>query len=273
MIKNKIDMKNIKLYISLIAFCTFFAVQPAKAQEEQSTSPSNFKLFFEKNINYQVRAQFSIGGSSPLGMPIQIREINSYNPTLQIGLEANATKWFTDKQKWGIRTGLRFEGRGMKTDAKVKNYYTQIDEDHGKQTKGYFTGNVKTNMKNSYITFPVLVVFNATENWNVYGGFYFSGLIDKDFNGYVYDGILREGTPIGDAVPFEGNDKGFYNFSQDQSRFQWGAQFGGEYKMNKHFKLFADLNWGLNPLFKSNFDAISFSMYNIYLNMGFGYTF
>ncbi|MGG5505709.1 MULTISPECIES: porin family protein [unclassified Myroides] len=246
-------------------------IDPLASQAEENTS--SFVAFFKKNTTYQARAQFSIGGSTPLGIPAQIREINSYNPTLQLGLEVNATKWLADNHVWGIRTGLRFEGRGMRTDARVKNYYTQIDGEAGKQTKGYFTGNVKTKMKNSYITFPVLAVYQATEKWNVYGGFYFSGLIDKDFTGYVYDGVLREGNPIGTPVEFNNGGKGEYDFSADLNRFQWGTELGFEYKMNEHFRLFSDLNWGLNNLFKKDFEAITFNMYSIYVNLGFGYQF
>ncbi len=250
-----------------------FALIQTNITAQENIDKSKFAQFFEKNIEYQARAQFSIGGSSPMGIPATIREINSYNPTLQLGLELNVTKWVDDTHKWGIRTGLRFEGRGMRTDARVKNYYTEVDGGDGKYTKGYFTGNVKTKMKNSYITFPVLAVFNVSENWNLSGGVYFSGIIDKDFTGYVYDGVLRESSPIGTPVEFEGDSKGDYDFSENLNRFQWGVQLGGEYKMNKNFKLFADLNWGVNNLFQSDFTAIQFNMYSVYVNLGFGYTF
>lgn len=262
-------MRNkLKYSLLLVLLCGW--ITPMMAQESGIKDSLGF---FAKDIDYQVRAQFSIGGSSPLGMPAQIREINNYNPTLQLGLEANATKWFSDAKDWGVRIGLRFEGRGMKTDARVKNYYTQIDGGEGKYTKGYFTGNVKTTMKSSYITFPILATYKASSRWNLYGGFYVSGLIDKDFNGYVYDGVLREGNPIGSPVVFEGDGRGEYDFSEDMNRFQWGTQWGAEYKMNQNFRLFADLNWGLNSLFKKDFDAISFKMYSIYANIGFGYQF
>lgn len=254
-------------------FCFIFVQTNILAQNNTEVEDSNFSQFFTKNIEYQARAQFSIGGSAPLNFPASIRKINSYNPTLQLGLEVNATKWFNDNQKWGIRTGLRFEGRGMKTDAQVKNYYTEVDGGNGKYTKGYFTGNVKTKMKNSYITFPVLAVYNASELWNFSGGLYFSGLIDKDFNGYVYEGTLREDSPIGTPIEFEGDAKGDYDFSENLNHFQWGLQVGSEYKMNQNFKLFADLNWGINNLFEKDFTAIQFNMYSIYLNLGFGYTF
>ena len=31
--------------------------------------------------------------------------------------------------------------------------------------------------------------------------------------------------------------------------------------------------WGLNNIFKKDFETISFNMYPIYLNIGFGYVF
>lgn len=35
----------------------------------------------------------------------------------------------------------------------------------------------------------------------------------------------------------------------------------------------ADLTWGLNNIFKNDFHTITFAMYPIYLNIGFGYAF
>ena len=261
-------MKKYQLFYSVLA-CLFISILQAQNTYQETQKDTTFF----STVDYQIKAKFSIGGSSPLGMPVQIREIISYNPTLQLGLEFNATKWFSDDEKWGIRTGLRFEGKGMKTDARVKNYYTQIDEGAGRQTKGYFTGKVKTNMKNSYITFPVLLSYRSSEKWKLNAGLTFSGLIDKDFHGYVYEGTLREGTPIGTPVEFEGDARGNYDFSTELNRFQWAAEIGTEYKINTHLLIYTDLNWGLNGLFKKNFDAISFSLYSIYLNIGFGYHF
>ncbi len=102
--------------------------------------------FFNTDIDYQVRANYSIGGSAPMGMPREIRKIESYNPTLALGLEANATKWVSEDRKWGIRVGVRVEGKGMKTKAEVKNYLTEIKQDNSK-VRGYYTGKVQTTVK------------------------------------------------------------------------------------------------------------------------------
>ncbi|MTG96613.1 MULTISPECIES: porin family protein [Myroides] len=253
------------IYIILVALMPLYVT----AQVTENTKEENF---FIHNMDYQVRAQFSIGGSSPLGLPREIRKIDSYNPTLQLGLEANATKWLTVDQKWGVRIGLRFEGKGMKTKAEVKDYKTRIFYE-GTELNGYYDGKVRTNVRNTYITFPISAVYRITPKWNIYGGVYLSGLIDKNFDGYVYDGTFRKDSPVGDRINFKDEERGEYDFSDEVRKFQWGAQIGGEWTLNKNFKLFSDLTYGFNGVLRSDFDAISFSMHNIYLNLGFGYQF
>lgn len=245
----------------------FFIITCASAYAQKSNS------FFDKNLEYQIRVQLSLGGASPLGLPAQIREIESFKPANVFGIEGNVTKWLSDKQEYGIRTGLKYEGRGMKTQARVKNYYTQIEDETGAQTKGYFTGHVITEMKNTYLTIPLSFVWNATKHWNFYGGFYFSRILGKSFTGYIHDGDFREGTPIGELTTFEGTAQGLYDFSKDLKRFQWGNQIGAEYKTSRNFRIFADFTMANNQLFKSDFESITFKMYNIYGNIGFGHTF
>ena len=51
------------------------------------------------------------------------------------------------------------------------------------------------------------------------------------------------------------------------------VQAGAEWKAFKHLNVYADLVWGLNDIFKKEFKTITFNMYPIYLNVGFGYAF
>ena len=64
-----------------------------------------------------------------------------------------------------------------------------------------------------------------------------------------------------------------YDFSDDLRHFQWGLQVGAGWRAFKHLNVYADLTWGLNDIFKSDFNTITFAMYPIYLNIGFGYAF
>lgn len=259
-------MKFKHLSIILLGITSLFT----SAQEVNT--PIKKTNFFTENTTVQLRSQFSIGGASPLGLPREIRAIKSYNPTLQLGIETNFTKWFSAEHKWGIRTGLRVEGKGMKTESIVKDYLTQINY-NGSQVKGNFTGEVRTEVRNTYLTIPLLATYNINKQWGVYGGLYFSTAIDKAFGGHVHNGYLRQTNPTGQKLIFEGDKKAEYDFSNEVNNFQWGTQLGAEWKLNNNFLLFGDLTYGFNSLLDNDFEAISFSMHNIYLNIGFGYQF
>lgn len=263
-------MKNIpQSFIILLWSISYLTV----SAQEKNSSKEKIHSFFYENIEYQALLQVSVGGASPLGIPAQIREIESFRPINPFGIGMNATKWLDDKQQFGIRAGLKFEGRGMKTQARVKNYYTQIEDDTGAQTKGYFTGHVITELENYYFTLPLSFVWNATEKWNFYAGFYFSLAANKSFTGYIYDGAFREGTPIGELTTFEGTSQGLYDFSDDLKTFQWGNQIGAEYKTKSNWLVFADVTMANTQVFQSDFESISFKMYNIYGNFGVAYRF
>ena len=207
-----------------------------------------------KGLEYRIKAGVNIGGTSPLPLPAEIREINSYRPGAQLAIEGNIIKWFDRNRKWGGLFGIRLENKGMKTDARVKNW----------------TGNVKTNVKNSYITLPFQVIYKVSPRWDLKFGPYISILTNGDFSGVAYDGYIREGDPTGTKANVT---EATYDFSGDLRKFQWGLDAGAEWRAYKHLSVYADLTWGLNSIFPGDFESISFKMYNVYLNFGFGYVF
>lgn len=81
---------------------------------------------------------------------------------MAVAIEGNVTKWFDQEKKWGMRIGIRLDSKGMKTNANVKNYGMEIIGEGGERIKGNWTGYVKTNVKNTYLSFPVL----ATHQFN-----------------------------------------------------------------------------------------------------------
>ena len=145
----------------------------------------------------------------------------------------------------------------METKATVKNYSMEIIGSGGEKLKGNWTGGVQTKVENTYISAGPFVSFATNRN----------------FSGYVYDGYLREINPTGTKVEFSGDNRASYDFSDNLRKFQWGAQIGTEWKAFKHLIVYADLTWGLNDIFQKDFDTITFGMYPIYLNVGFGYAF
>lgn len=252
-----------------LLLCSLFAVG-VSAQRERTQSIINSYLH---GWEYSIKAGFNIGGTAPLPLPKEIRSIDSYAPGIAIAIEGNATKWFDAAKKWGLTLGLRLENKNMNTEATVKNYGMKIINENGGELQGLWTGGVKTKVKNSYLTVPVLVDYRISNRWKLSCGPYVSYMTEGNFSGHVYDGHLRTPDATGSRVNFSGGSIATYDFSDELRKFQWGLQLGGEWKAFKHLTVHADLTWGLNDIFQKDFDTISFAMYPIYLNMGFGYFF
>ncbi|NDV65079.1 porin family protein [Bacteroides sp. 224] len=222
-----------------------------------------------KGLEYSIKAGFNIGGTAPFPLPEEIRSIKSYTPSLGLNIEGSVTKWFS--KKWGAETGIRLESKGMRTNARVKNYSLEMTGEGG-YLKGRWTGLVKTKVYNTYITVPLLASYKLTSRWKLHGGTFFSYMTEGEFSGEAYNGYLRDENPTGSKVEI-GEEGATYDFSDDLSKFQWGAEVGAEWKAFKHLSVHSKLTWGFKDIFKSNFDTITFGMYPIYLNVGFGYLF
>ena len=151
-------------------------VANVQAQEERNKSLINSYLH---GWEYNIKAGFNIGGTSPIPLPKEIRKIDSYAPGIAIAIEGNATKWFDEKKKWGLTLGLRLENKNMTTEATVKNYGMKIINTNGGELAGLWTGGVKTKVKNSYLTIPILADYRISKRWIVSAGPYFSYLLDR----------------------------------------------------------------------------------------------
>lgn len=223
-------------------------------------------------VEYEVYAGTNIGGASPLPLPAEIREINSYNPQLNFHIGANVTKWLDVQKKWGVAVGLRLETKGMETKATVKNYGMAIIQD-GATVSGRWTGKVQTRYHSQQLVVPVTAVFKAHPRLKVHAGPYFAFAFSNDFDGYVYEGYLRDGDPTGTKWSFEGDARASYDFGDNLRHFQWGMQGGITWTAYKHLLVNANLAWGCNDIFESSFKTVTFNLYPIYLNFGFGYLF
>lgn len=224
------------------------------------------------NLEYEINAGVNIGGSTPMPIPGEIRNINSYKPGLHLSIGATITKYFGSKACWGIAASPRFEIKGMETDARVKNYGMSIIQD-GAKVSGYWTGMVETKYSQSLFTLPILGVYKINPRCRVMFGPYFSVAMANDFSGTVYEGYLRETDPTGDKISFEGDNKAAYDFSDNLRMIHWGLEAGVTWRAFKHLNVQAHLDWGLTDIFHSSFKTIQFGLYPIYANIGFGYAF
>jgi hypothetical protein len=238
----------------------------------QERTTSGLMWSYLHGLDYEVYAGVNIGGTSPIPLPAEIRQINSYSPDLNMLIGTTVTKWLTNDRKWGIGVGARFEGQGMETRATVKNYGMEIIQD-GSRVSGHWTGKVQTNYSSAMLTIPITAVYRLNDKWRFNVGPYLGIRLKGHFNGYVYDGYLREGDPTGNKVTFEGDSQASYDFSDELRRLHFGAQAGASWQAFSHLSVNANLAWGFNDIFKSSFKTVTFNLYPIYLNVGFGYRF
>lgn len=219
---------------------------------------------------YRIKAGFSIGGTAPMPLPAEIRKIESFNPLMNLMIGAEV-KHVLNKN-WSLLTGLQFETKGMDTQAQVKSYNITIVSGGEGEISGVFTGMVRTRVKNSYLTLPVLAMWkpDLQSQWGIKFGLYGSFLLDGAFSGSAYDGYLREGDPTGQRIDIT---TATYDFSKELQLWNWGAQLGAEWRPFPHLLAGIDLSWGINSIFKKDFDVITYKMYPIYCALSFGYVF
>ena len=256
--------------IAITALALLLGSGSLRAQEDRTPGIIRSALM---GLEYEVKAGVNIGGTSPLPLPEEIRRIDSYSPTFCFALEGDVVKWLGVKKRWGVVLGLRLETKGMQTGARTKNYGMEIIGDGGERLKGNWTGMVRTKYRGTFLSVPLLAAYEVNPRLRLQLGPYMSFMTDGDFSGHVYDGYLRENDPTGNKVVFEGEKRATYDFSDDLRTVQWGVQAGVNWKAFRHLTLSADLLWGLNDIFKKEFKTVTFDMYPIYLNIGFGYAF
>lgn len=257
---------------TLIALFIVVIVIGASAQNRKEVGDTDKNLIKAALKGWHIRlsAGYNIGGTAPLPLPREIRGIEGYNPGLNLAIEGTVEKNFK-ASPWGIRWGIRLETKGMTTRAKTKNYHMEAwNTDGSGKVQGAWTGKVKTSVKNTYLTLPVVAVYNIDKRWSVSAGAYASYLLDGEFTGAAYDGYIRDQDPTGEKAEVT---RAEYNFSSDIRKFNWGLQAGGEYKAYKHLALFANLQWSMNGIFPSDFGSVTFALYPIYGTLGFTYLF
>ena len=266
---NNNPMKHRLSYKASFVFIAALVSLVVSAQKDRTQTILKSELI---GLEYEVKAGFNLGGTSPIPLPVEIREIQYFKPSMGLSIEGSVTKWI-EKSRWAIRISAALENKGMNTKARVKNYGMEITGDGGEKMKGNWTGEVKTHVKNSYLTIPIQAVYKVSNRVTLNSGAYLSYLIEGAFSGTVFEGYIREGDPTGNKVVFSGDSSAPYDFSNDLQHLQYGVRLGCEWKAFSHLNVYGDLNWGLNNIFKKNFDTVTFNLYPIFLNVGFGYAF
>jgi hypothetical protein len=242
---------NIVLVISFLISNTFLLAQ------------NNTKV--EDKYLFSLRAGYNIGGYTPLSLPVEIREIKSFSSTLNPSAELNV--WRRLSSRWGLSTGLRLDCKGMETSARVKNYHLVMRQSDD-ELKGYFTGVASTRAYSTGFSVPLNLTYKFAPKWRINAGVYGSLIIHKDFSGSASDGYLRENSPIGVKIDITSENPATYDFSDDMRNWDFGGQLGLDWQVMPKFYVFSQCSIGFFPIFDSDFDVISFSVFPVYGTLG-----
>lgn len=226
-----------------------------------------------KGAGVLVRAGYTIGGTTPIPLPGEVRSINEFSPKGGGTVGVDVYKMLG--KRWGVSVGWHFFYEGFHTSADVKNYKMSLTMD-GNTMSGYFTGTDVTNTDMWGMTLPLLATFRMSPRWNFSFGPYFSTYFKQDFSGEVYDtkdgvGYLRVDDPTGEKVNMDRNNPATYDFTDRMRRWNVGLEFGFDWKACRHMNVFAKLDWGLSNIWEYDFDAVTFRMYPIYATIGLAY--
>ena len=221
-------------------------------------------------VNIEGRVGYPIGGTAPLGMPATIRHLNKFPIKGNFTMGVDAVRPL--KGRWGILVGLHFETKAMETDCQVKNYHMEIVKG-GEVLAGMFTGGVVTRVRQWMFTIPVQATCKLGNRWRLRFGPYVSIMTGRSFDGWAYDGYLRVDDPTGAKVELghDEGERGEYDFSEHLRRFNWGLDLGADFRFSRRWSVFADLSWGLNGVFNSDFHTIEQTLYPIYGMLGLNY--
>jgi hypothetical protein len=249
---NKKEMLLSK--ILAVILLVLFSSAHAKAQDEYSS------------WIFKINAGYNLGGTSPVSFPVEIRKIEKFSPSgIAPHFALEATRQLN--KDWGIAAQIALDHKGFTVCDRVKNLHTEIEMKDDKFT-GNFTGKNTTEIRNIYLSLPVMVTCRISDKWTTQSGLYIAYLYNPHFNGHVSDGYIRRGSPIGEKTLV---DYASFDFSKEQNKFDYGILLAGERALYSRFALRGQLSWGLNSLFPSGFTGITFKMYNIYGSVGLSY--
>ena len=219
------------------------------------------------------RAGYTIGGTTPMPLPPEIRSIKEFSP--KGGFTVGADLYKMVSRRWGVSAGWHFFYEGFHTVAEVKSYKMSLTME-GNTMAGYFTGTDVTNTYMWGMTVPLLATFCISPRWNINAGPYLSAYLKKYFGGSVYDnnkgiGYLRVDTPTGEKVNMDRSNPATYDFSHDMHSWSGGIELGLDWKATTDINVFAKVDWSLSNIWESGFDAVAFRMYPIYATFGAAY--
>lgn len=224
--------------------------------------------------NAAVKVGLNFGATTPTKIPYGVNA-QAYAPNFAPVLGFYRSFHFTPA--FALQVGLQFEYKGMLVRARVHDYYTEVNKEQDGvivRFRGSFTGEITTQVSNSYATLPLLLSLRITPGYALKFGGYASYVLSNSFAGTVENGYVwtrpSDNTSVSNKVFIEREE---FSFNKEMKQWDAGLLLFGEHALLNNFYLEAGLSLGLTSVFRRNFTGISYPMQNIYLSLGIGYTF
>lgn len=233
-----------------------------------------------KHWSFDIRAGYSMGGTLPMGFPVEMRYINSYSPKFNYRFGADVEYRFNPR--WGLDAGIYFERKGFGADIALRQFNVIMSQG-GNEITGPYTGNVVINITQTGFTVPIQAAWYPKKNIKVKLGAYVSYISDRKFHGYAYgektaNGLttayLRRGEIRGDVIYIgnEENTRGYFSgdlFDGFMRQFQAGVTVGCDYYFLRHWGVFLDVSYGVNSAFnKKEGNPVTMGLYPLYGTVG-----
>ena len=137
---------------------------------------------FGVDMSLKTRAGYSIGASSPYGMPAAIVGIEAFRmtPSFRVGVDVAKP---VDTQ-WAVSMGFFVENKTMDVSVRTKGYHMEMRRG-AEGLEGVFTGHVSQQISMLVLTLPVCATFSVSTEVNLRAGVYGSLLMNGKFSGHA----------------------------------------------------------------------------------------
>ena len=223
-------------------------------------------------FSLKVKAGYSLGASTPYGMPEAIVGIDAFRltPSFRAGVDATLPL----AKLWGVSAGLFVERKAMDVAVRTKGYHMEMRQGT-ESIEGVFTGHVGQQISMLMLTLPVCITYAISPKVELHAGVYGSLLLSNKFTGVASDGYIRQGGPTGPKIIIGDTPEAqaTYDFSDDMRKLQAGATVGVDWLPWSRLGFSLDLTMGFTGIFKAGFKTVEQPLYPIYGTLGVFYKF
>jgi len=224
--------------------------------------------------NAAIKVGLNLGATTPTTIPYGVNA-EAYAPNFAPVFGFYRSFHFTTA--FALQVGVQFEYKGMLVRARVHDYYTEVNKEQEGvivRFRGSFTGEITTQVSNSYATLPLMLSLRLTPRYALKLGGYASYVLSNSFAGSVENGYVwtRPTDPSSESNKIFIEHEEF-SFNKEMRKWDAGLLLYGEHALLNNFYLEAGLSFGLTSIFRRNFTGISYPMQNIYLSLSVGYNF